>query len=352
MPWETSLDTFVWIFNVGRGSAAFVRTPLNQGILIDISCSEFFSTSDFIIDNLHTKLDEYKNHKIAQAILTHPHHDHISDCGPLKENEKLYPTLLTCPNDRLTAEAVNWTRIKNRDGNKSLSKYRDLFEKRQPGLQTIEYESKYTTPQDLEYGIYYVRPPVCERIHKDDNEYGNALSIVTYLRYGKNSILLPGDITPLAMEKILNQSEGVEKRFTVFSKTAQVQKPKWITETCDQPSLKGRLGTYGLSVLVASHHGLESCYSPELYAAIKGGKPDLVAISEAYAVGEGQGNIHSAYQSRDGANGVTVKTRGKDSLAYSVTTKSNHILIRFNGSGVPRVYREERIEDLMKWANA
>jgi hypothetical protein len=53
---------------------------------------------------------------------------------------------------------------------------------------------------------------------------------VTYLRYGKNAILFPGDITPLAMEKILNQSEGAEKRFTVFSKTAQAEKPKWIAE--------------------------------------------------------------------------------------------------------------------------
>jgi beta-lactamase superfamily II metal-dependent hydrolase len=352
MPWETSLEMFVWIFNVGRGSAAFVRTPLNQGILIDISCSEFFSTSDFILDNLHKKLDGYKKNKIAQAILTHPHHDHISDCGPLSDNPKLYPTLVTCPNDKDPQDAVKWGRIKNRDGNRSLSKYKKLYEGRQLPLQTIQYDSSNTTAQELEYGIYYVRPSICDGLHKVDNEYGNSLSIVTYIRYGKNSILFPGDITPLAMERILNQSEGVEKRFTVFSKTVQVQKPKWTTETCDQPSLKGRLGTHGLSVLVASHHGLESCYSPELYAAIKGGKPDLVAISEAYAVGEGQGNIHSAYQSRDGANGVTVKTRGKDSLCYSATTKSNHILIRFNGSGVPRVYREERIEDLMKWANA
>jgi predicted Ser/Thr protein kinase len=78
----------------------------------------------------------------------------------------------------------------------------------------------------------------------------------------------------------------------------------------------------------------------------------LVAISEMYAAGEGQGKIHSMYQSKDGANGVIAKTRGKDSPCHSVTTKSNHILIRLNGNGTPRVYCEERIEDLMKWANA
>jgi len=99
MPWNTSVDTFVWIFNVGRGSAAFVRTSLNQGMIIDMSCSSEFSTSDFILNNLHKLLDDYEGKRIAQAILTHPHHDHISDCGSLRDNQKLHPALITCPND-------------------------------------------------------------------------------------------------------------------------------------------------------------------------------------------------------------------------------------------------------------
>jgi len=352
MPWYNSQDTFIWIFNVGRGSASFVRTSLNQGLIIDIACSPEFSTADFILDNLHQELGEHEKNKIAQAILTHPHHDHISDCGPLSENKKLHPTLITCPNDKDLDDAVKWDRIKNRDGNKSLAKYKALYEKRQPGLQTIKHTSKYTTAHELEYGIYYVRPSVCDVMHKDDNEYGNSLSIVTYLRYGQNSILFPGDITPAAMEKILNQTQGVEKRFTVFSKSAQEAHPRWTTETFDQPSLKSRLKEYGLSVLVASHHGLESCYSPELYSAIKNDKPGIVAISEMYGAGEGQGRIDARYQSKDGSIGQSVKTAGKDEPCHSITTKSNHILIKFNGSGTPRIYRESRIEDLMKWANA
>ena len=54
MAWHKSQDAFIWIFNVGRGSAAFVRTPLNQGMIFDISCSKEFSTSDFILGNLCT----------------------------------------------------------------------------------------------------------------------------------------------------------------------------------------------------------------------------------------------------------------------------------------------------------
>ncbi len=352
MAWNQSTDTFVWIFNVGRGSAAFIRTPLNHGIIVDISCSSEFSPSDFILDNLHKALDPYEEHKIAQAILTHPHHDHISDCGPLIGNEKLKPKLITCPNDKDPADAVKWDRIKNRDGNKSLVKYKKLYESRSLPLQTIKHTSKFTTALDLEYGIYYVRPVTCNELHKDDNEYGNSLSIVTYFRYGSNSLLLPGDITPLAMQKVLTESLGAEKRFTVFSKSAQASHPRWATETFDQPSLKKRLETYGLSVLVASHHGLKSCYSPELYAAIRGGKPDLVAISEMYGVGEDQGKIDSRYQSANGSFGLAVKIGGTDEFRNSVTTKSNHILVRFSGNGKPRIYCEARIGDLMRWANA
>jgi beta-lactamase superfamily II metal-dependent hydrolase len=352
MAWHTSLDTFIWIFNVGRGSAAFIRTPLNQGMIFDISCSKEFSTSDFIIDNLAKKLSPYKESIIAQAVLTHPHHDHISDCGPLADGKKLHPALLTCPNDKDPKNAVKWERIKNIDGNKSLTAYRSLFAKRNLPLQTIQYESKISPVADLEYGIYYLQPPKCDALHSIDNEYGNALSIVSYFRYGKNSILLPGDVTPEAMERILAESEGVEKRFTVFRASTQKEHPKWTTETIDQPSLKSRISTYGLSILVAPHHGLESCYSSSLQAAIRDGKPDLVAISERQAPGENQGKIHQNYQSKEGAKGLKVTIAGKVEDRYSVTTKGHHILIRFNGSGVPKVYCEERIEDLMKWADA
>jgi beta-lactamase superfamily II metal-dependent hydrolase len=177
MGWSASNDLFLWVFNVGRGSAAFIRTPLNHGIVVDISCSEFFSTSDFLLDNIIGQLDSYENHKIAQAILTHPHHDHISDCGPLGDNDKLYPTLITCPNDKDPNDAVDWSRIKNRDGNKSLAKYKKLFEGRSLPLQTIKHTSPRTSVLPLEYGIYHVRPSVCDELHSGDNEYGNSLSI-------------------------------------------------------------------------------------------------------------------------------------------------------------------------------
>ncbi|HZQ42921.1 MAG TPA: hypothetical protein VFA99_06690 [Acidobacteriaceae bacterium] len=353
MAWNTTSDAVIWIFNVGRGSAAFVRTPFNKGILIDISRSEPFSTSKFILDNLYDKLSTQDEKRIAQAILTHPHTDHISDCEALASGSKLYPKLLTCPNDKIPAEAVNWSRIKNIDKDKSLAKYRALFEGRSAGLQTIEHDSPYIKPSEFEYGIYYLRPPICEKLHTVDNDYGNAISLVTYFRYGSQSILFPGDITPEAMAAILGEREGAEKRFTIFNQQFQSKNPRWSKETFNQPSLKSRLSTYGLSVLVAPHHGLESCHSTELHEAMKDGKPDLIVISEKYGPGVTEGKTHGNYQCKDGAKGLRIQMGNQLTAEprYSISTKSNHILIRFSGTGAPRVICENRIEDLMKWAN-
>jgi hypothetical protein len=216
-------------------------------------------------------------------------------------------------------------------------------------LQTIKYTSKRPVPPNLEYGLYYIRPPKCEKLHGGDNEYGNATSIMFYLRYGSNSMLLPGDMTPEGMSHVLRQAEGTEKRYTVFSRSLTTDHPNWHDKTYDQPSLNGLLKDRGLSILVAPHHGLQSCYSTDLYAAIKGGKPQLVVISDKKKLSDTDGKVHPNYQSADGASGLDVEVEGQlEKGKRSVSTmKNGHILICFNGTGVPRVFTNPDPERLL-----
>jgi hypothetical protein len=342
MGWETSLSTFVWIFSVGRGNAAFVRTGMNQGFIIDMGkgSDEDFDPAEFVEKNFAPKLDPYDGCKIAQTVLSHPHKDHIIQCGRLRRSD-LAPNLITCPHDKDDREGLNWRRIKNPEGSEDLvSEYRDLYAGRRLPLQTIQFTRRSAVPPDLEYGVFYLRPPICETLHSDDNAYGNATSIMLYLRYGANSILFPGDMTPEAMAHVLRQAEGAEKRYTVFSSSWTAEHPRWHDTTTDQWSLQWLLRNRGLSILVAPHHGLESCYSPELYAALKGGKPQLVVISEKRHTCENDGSIHQVYQSDAGASGLAVEVDGymeRDRKSIS-TRDGRHILTTFNGSGVPRVY--------------
>jgi hypothetical protein len=352
MPWEASYETQIWIFSIGRGMAAFVRTGLNHGFIIDMACSEEFQPIEFIREMFSKKLTKYKDFRIAQAVLSHPHRDHIQQCEHLGNGKPLHPQLLTCPNDRQAGEEFDWDRIgDDREGSAELvQNYRNLFAGRNPPLQTIQYDTNRQLACDLEYGLYYLRPPVCDSLHPtDDNKYGNATSVMLYLRHGINAILFPGDMTPEGMERVLDDGKGVEKRYTIFKPSFTRDHPDWHQKTSDQPGLGTLLDEYGLSILVAPHHGLESCYSEKLYETIQGGKPQLVVISEKRHTQPQDGSIHANYQCADGASGLNVWVDGEKQKRYSVSTANgHHILIVFNGTGIPKVYLENDPKDLLE----
>ena len=350
-----SLSTHIFVFAIGRGSAAFVRSGLNQGFILDMGGGDPFDPARFVVKRLVTGLDEYKENKIAQAILSHPHKDHVAQCGSLAKG-KLYPTLLTCPTDHpdlASHEQVDWSRLGQDDPDKKdlIRTYKGLYEKRKPPMQTIVYDSARTVP-NLEYGIYYIDPEACDALHpKDDNKYGNALSMVFYFRHGSHTILFPGDMTPEGMARILEGGKGVQKRFSRFEKGFAQKHPGWHEKTGSQPTLKELLGQ-GLTVLVAPHHGLESCYSKELFAAMRGSKPSLNVLSERRKAHDGDGTTDARYQSEAGARGLSVDVDGNPSMRRSVSTKNgHHILIAFAGSGAPRVYLRQNPENLVKLAS-
>lgn len=351
MGWQDSFATSIWIFAVDRGNAAFVRTGLNQGFIIDMN-SASFDPSGFIAQTFLPKLTPYKGNRLAQAVLSHPHGDHIMQCRELENGKPLYPTLLTCPHgkDSSPDEKLNWRRINNQARHtEAVETYKRLYTPRSLPLQTIQFDSARSIP-NLEYGIFYIRPPECEKLHPtDDNAYGNSTSMMFYLRQEANSILFPGDMTPEGMAHILRGASGVEKRYTMFDRGWMESHPDWHLKTCNQSSLQDLLGNRGLTVLVAPHHGLESCYSEDLYGVIKGGKPRLVVISERRYTGENEGQIHPNYQSEKGASGLTVQIEGRQEQRRSVSTKDgHHILIVFGSSGGPKVYAEKDIDELTK----
>ena len=168
---------------------------------------------------------------------------------------------------------------------------------------------------------------------------------------GAIRFLFPGDMTPEGMAHILANGKRVQKRFSRFEKGFAQKHLGWHEETGSQPTLKELLGR-GLTVLVAPHHGLESCYSKELFAAMWGGKPSLNVLSERRKAHDGDGTTDARYQSEVGARGLSVDVNGNRAVRRSVSTKNgHHILITFAGSGVPRVYLRQNPEDLVKLAS-
>jgi hypothetical protein len=315
--------------------------------MVDCGSSQTFSPAEFCRECILPHLDEYKEHSLAQLTISHPHTDHFSDIFNVFANRSpsLVPQLLTCPHDKSDAskeEHFDFSRLQIREDDEQaqalVSKYREVYSARSLPLQTILFDARRSVP-DLEYGIYYLRPSVCSALYpKDDPKYINSTSIVLFLRYGHNTVLFPGDIPPEALQVLLNEGQGTEKRYTKFDREFSTS-TDWHKRTTDQPSLRSVLGEYGLTILVAPHHGLESCYSPDLFECIDGGKPRLVVISEKRHKVPQDGNVDPRYQSRYGSRGLRVEIDGDVQRKYSVSTRNgHHILVEFVGTGMPRVY--------------
>lgn len=357
--WVSSQKSHIWVFNVGRGLCIFVRTPLNQGIMYDFGSSEDFTPSEFLSKNIIPHLSKYKNNPLAQTIVSHPHADHITEIAcilePDKDKSLFKAALHTCPHDKTEGaakpEAIDWNRIKNPKGCESnIDIYKSLYEKRTLPLQTIQYDAILSIP-NIEYGLYYVRPPVVgELFPENDQEYGNGTSMVIYYRHGQHTLLLPGDLNPDTFKHLLDEGKGMEKRYTIFDRRQSGLHPTWHEVSGDQPSLKSKLNSLGLSILLAPHHGLESGFSEDLYRAIKDEKPGLVVISEKRHLSETDGKVEQYYQTANGAKGQKVMIDGKTEDRYSVSTRDgHHILILFQGTGgQPEVYLEKEPEALLK----
>jgi hypothetical protein len=365
MGWADSLSTHVWIFSVGRGIAAFVRTGLNQGFIIDAGSSNDFDPPTFIKRRFLSNLDNYEADdfdihvgpaRIAQVILSHPHEDHITYCREFSRNWALAPALLTCPHHKEPTSAspvdekFNWEHIGELD-DEIHSTYKSLYEDKRIllPLRTILFTRNRNVP-NLEYGIYYLLPPVVEKIHGDDHaKYTNATSIMFYLRQGNHSVLFPGDMTPEGMERILADVDKTQKRFTVFDLRTTEAHPKWHWMTEDQPSLGSLLKQHGLTILVAPHHGLESCFCEKLYEYIKGGKPALTIISDRRHKKDAKGEVDERYDEPQWTAGLDVDIEGKLVTKNAVSTEvGHHILAVFSGTGRPRVFLDRSCDALLK----
>jgi hypothetical protein len=102
---------------------------------------------------------------------------------------------------------------------------------------------------------------------------------------------------------------------------------------------------------LAPHHGLESGFSEDLYAAMRGGKPGLVAVSEKRHLSPQDGAVDSRCQTSDGSVGQKVSIEGKIESHYSITTRnSHHILILFQGTGgSPSIFLEKDPKRLLAY---
>lgn len=355
--WKNSNKTYIWLFNIGRGLSIFIRLPNNIGLLYDLGCSDEFSPVEFIKKEILPYLDKYdKSRNPSQLLVSHPHQDHIQEAGKINEVKKTYnPGLVTLPHDKEAEgqkdEKLYFSRIEN-DRNKGLiAEYKKLFDRRKPPLQTLIRALCPVTDTNVVYGLYYMRPPEVDKIHpSDDQKYGNGVSLCFYLRHNRHSIWIAGDVTPEVHEEILRGEESIERRFTYFTKEPENTPDDFHSKTSSQPTPEELFDDHGLTLLVAPHHGLDSCFCQSLFDLIPGGKTNLNIISEKRHIGENDGVVDNRYSNADYSKGMYVNIDGSQYMSQMVSTRNGHHMLFILGrdSERPKVFLRKNPYDLLK----
>jgi beta-lactamase superfamily II metal-dependent hydrolase len=301
--WLKNKELHIWIFNVGRGFSAFIRTPHNYGIMIDCGNTDGFNPfQDFIQQKILPYISlftegEQKAKSIAQLIITHPHADHLQEFDYIIK--KCSPYLLTTPHDNPKeddkSEHINWDLVKKQNPEyvgKLIDSLREEINRRAPPLRKIGITSPTVFVPGFDYQIYYIKPSIVEKALGETN-YTNNISIATCFRMGNNAILLCGDLIKNGTDHLIDSN-------TNFARELKL----------------------GLTMLIASHHGLESGYSQLMFDVLKNKKIQGPIIISEKTVNdeEKEGRVHQNYQNGQCAIGYG------DRISFT-TRNDGHIYI-------------------------
>jgi len=218
-------------WDVQHGSAAYINTPADEHIVIDLGVGSYQGSSLQFSPLLHLK-NRYGVRRLDGVVITHPHRDHIDDIGNFDE---LSPRVLLRPK-HLSAEDV---RGGNRSKDRSIIDQYLAIDARynQP---VSSGESPFRSPWSDEHTIRTFTPTSCSPSNLNNH------SIVTVVTYAGSKLLLPGDNEPPSWEELLARRDFVE-------------------------------AIRGTDILLAPHHGRDSGFCPALFKHIE---PRLTVISD------------------------------------------------------------------------
>jgi hypothetical protein len=341
--WYDTSYLWFWLFNVGTNQASLIWTPHRYAVVIDCGASPEFAPFKEVITGVAGEAKTYKNpydtgsfkpEAIAQLVVSHPHEDHITEFGTYFEVDEqglipFNPYYVTCPFNKGqgTLDEFDYSRCSPEALKGELLKtYRDIADHPQRQLPLRIIAPQENDPAlDLELGLYFVKPGCLEE--QDDFDYVNASSLVYFIKYGNNRLLIPGDITNRALEQIIEEEQGMEKRYSVFGQNRS-KNHVWYRENADQPSLKECVAR-GLSVLIAPHHGSDSpTYFPDVIFGELNVKPRIVLASEEIKTDGKFGGISPRYSDKDLVKGHDIYVDGtKDIMRRLVSTRRGHIVV-------------------------
>ena len=225
--------TEITIWDVQHGSAAYIKSPNDKHIVIDIGTGSFENGTDF--SPLYHLWKYYGVNQIDYAILTHPHKDHIKDIDNLVSFE---PKVLGRP-WHLTYDDIITPQTKKSDI--------PFYEK------YIEFSNKYTESvlgtSDDPVGPYNFGGLNTQILGAENCSTSNLnnQSIISIFSYAKSKIVIAGDNESASFNELLKK-------------------------------VNFRNAIKNADILVASHHGRKSGFHDEFVKLIN---PRLTVISDS-----------------------------------------------------------------------
>jgi beta-lactamase superfamily II metal-dependent hydrolase len=261
----------ITIWDVNHGSAAYIKTPNDRHVVVDLGDAEDFSPLKTLRSRGVTHLDA--------VFITHPHRDHIDDIFNLN---LLSPQVLIRPK-HLSVEEI-------RKGNRSA----DL-----PTINRyLQIHNWFTGPvsntQDVglpaNFGgatFQWFMPYLCERSNLNNH------SLVVVVTYAGLKMVIPGDNEAPSWKELMNHQPFVE-------------------------------AVKGTDILLASHHGREQGYCAELFETM--GKPRLVVVSD----GRFKETSATDRYSKQATGWTVFNSAGASDNRKCVTTRNDgHVTIKF-----------------------
>ncbi len=267
-------ETRFVFWDVQHGSAAYIETPNGKHMVVDLGTGSYADNNTFS-PLRHLK---YSNNvqQLDAVIITHPHRDHLDD---IFNFDLLSPKILRRPR-HLTESEV-------KQGNQSRD--REIIDK------YLEINRRYNMPISLTTNpflpdnnggviIHCFFPSECATSNLNNH------SGVTIISYGDLKIIIPGDN----------------------------ERPSW-NELLDREDFQTAI--QNTTVLVASHHGRESGFSPELFDHIS---PYITIISDGPV---GTTCVRDRYTEK--SQGWNVKKRSSGAMEHRkcLTTRNDGVIL-------------------------
>jgi len=217
-------------WDVQHGSAAYINTPANEHLVIDLGVGSYQQMNLQFSPLLHLK-HRYGVQQLDGVVITHPHRDHLDDIGNFSE---LSPRVLMRPKHLSAADVLGGNRPQD---SPIIQQYLDISATYNRPVSPGENPFR---PPPGGHTITYFTPTSCSRSNLNNH------SVVTVVTHADSKLLLPGDNEPPSWEELLAKPDFVE-------------------------------AIRGTDILLAPHHGRDSGFCPALFNYIS---PYLTVISD------------------------------------------------------------------------